>query len=236
MTAKKRAVYVFWAVVTIIPILGLIWSVISPKDFEVWQSASRQWMGRFGVFGPVVFIVIQALQVVFTPISHYTVGAIGGYLYGPLWGGILNYAGRIIGHCCAFEIARRLGRGFIVKHLDAKTVRKYDRIVAGGGGHEKAGGLQSFILFLIYFLPLFPDDEISYLVGVSSMPRRMFILANVFGHLGGAFSLAYLGSGVDTKDALIWVLTISTLAGFPIMWLALRIHASRRARQQENAE
>jgi uncharacterized membrane protein YdjX (TVP38/TMEM64 family) len=233
MSTKKRITYIFWLIITIIPILGLIWSIASPQDFRNWQTVSRNWNSNFGIFGPVVFIIVQALQVVITPISHYTVGAIGGYLYGPYWGGAFNYVGRIIGHYCAFTIARHYGRPYIVRHLDPKTVMRYDKIFGQAG---EASGLQPFILFLVYFLPFFPDDEISYLVGMSSMSRRSFVLANLFGHLGGAFSLAYIGSGINTNDVVFWILTISTLLGFPVIWGALYVHARRRERAKKRVQ
>ena len=224
MNTKRKAVYTFWVVVTAIPIAGLIWSVLNPTDFRAWQETARNLTSRFGYAGPVAFVLVQALQVIITPISHYTVGAIGGYLYGPWIGGLLNYVGRILGHLCAFTLARRYGRPLIAKYLDEDTVKKYDSIFAGS---DSGWTLQTLILFLIYFLPLFPDDEISYLVGASNMPKRSFFLANVFGHLGGAFSLAYLGSGIDTREPIFWVLTILTLVGFPIIWVFFRLHTKR---------
>ena len=227
MSTKQRVVLTFWLVITLIPVLGLVWSVISPGHFEYWQSLARDHLVVLGFAGPIVFILIQAAQVVVTPVSHYTVGAIGGYLYGPYWGGVLNYIGRIIGHCIAFALARRFGRRWITKHLPETTVKKYDTIFSGNPDKPQETSLQPLILFLVYFLPLFPDDEISYLVGASRMRFRAFVLANLFGHLGGAFSLAYLGSGVSTKDPLFWVLTLSTLAGFPVIWFLLRLHAKR---------
>ena len=226
---KNRAVYVFWLVITIIPILGLIWSVISPKDFEYWQTLSRQYIKLFGYFGPLFFILLQAFQVVVTPLSHYTVGAIGGYLYGPYWGGTLNYIGRVIGHIIAFTLARKYGRRWILKWVGQDTLTKYDRIFSGETNTKKMT-IQHFILFLIYFLPLFPDDEISYLVGASNMSTKPFVLANLFGHLGGAFSLAYIGSGINTKDTLFWILTITTLAGFPAIWAAMTLHMKKNTK------
>ena len=35
------------------------------------------------------------------------------------------------------------------------------------------------------------------------MKFRMFFLANFFGHIGGSLGLAYLGSGINTKDPLL---------------------------------
>jgi len=236
MSNKSRIVFIFWLVITLIPVMGLVWSVISPGHFEYWQSFAREYFGLLGVVGPIIFVLVQAFQVVVTPVSHYTVGAIGGYLYGPYWGGILNYLGRIIGHCIAFAIARRFGRSWIIKHLPEETVRKYDTVFSGNPDKPQDTSFQPLILFLIYFLPLFPDDEISYLVGASRMRFRSFLLANLFGHLGGAFSLAYIGSGINTKDPLFWILTLSTLAGFPIIWFLWRLHAKRISMLEEQQQ
>lgn len=233
MAYTKRIGFIFWLLITAIPILGLVWSVLSPQDFRSWQAVSRSWADRLGLMGPAVFVMLQVAQVVVTPISHYTVGAIGGYLYGPLWGGVLNYVGRVVGHCLAFALAKRYGRRCFKRYLDERTITRYDRIFAGSSGEKDVGTLQPFILFLVFFLPFFPDDEISYLVGASRMPVRPYLVANFFGQLGGAFSLAYLGSGVSTEDIWFWVLTISTLAGFPAIWLAMRWRARRVESAQE---
>jgi uncharacterized membrane protein YdjX (TVP38/TMEM64 family) len=137
---------------------------------------------------------------------------------GPLWGGLLNWIGRIIGHSIAYFLAHKYGRKFVHNFVEEKTIKQFDHYVAG----ENYFSPQSLILFLIYFLPLFPDDEISYVVGISKMKLKPFLLANLFGHLGGALSLAYIGSGINTKDPYFWFLFLITLAGFPIIWALMR--------------
>jgi len=234
MNERKKIGSLFWIIITLIPILGLIWGIIDPHEFQKYQSIARDYIVIFGVFGPIIFIVIQALQVVFTPISHYTIGAIGGYLYGPYLGGVFNYIGRIIGHYLSFLIARRFGRKLLEKYVKDNVVEKYDKIFSGSVQNDGRVRIQSFILFLIYFLPFFPDDEISYLVGASKMPNRHFILANIFGHLGGSFSLAYIGSGINTRDIWFWFLFIITLAGFPIIWALLRLSKKKISLQKKD--
>ncbi|MGE0109492.1 MAG: TVP38/TMEM64 family protein [Bdellovibrionales bacterium] len=207
---KRNIAKLFWLIATIIPILGICFGLIQPEDFDGLQKISREWIGRVGVFGPFVFILMQILQVVITPISHYSLGFVGGYLYGPYVGGLLNYIGRLIGHILAYIIARCYGRHLIEKYVDKKTIQKYDHIIVGEG----KGLLQTFVLFLIYFLPLFPDDEISYMVGASRMPKKRFLIANIFGQLGGSFGLAYLGSGLDKKDPFFWAILIFSFVAF----------------------
>lgn len=235
MNKTKKIGNLFWVIITAIPILGLLWGIIDPKNFEYWQGISQSWLIKFSIFAPLAFILLQAIQVVIFPISHYTVGAIGGFLFGFFWGGILNYIGRIIGHSCAFFISKKYGRWLMEKYVDPKIVDRYDQIFSGD---EKQKGItvQSLVLFMIYFLPLFPDDEISYIVGASKMPYRIFLIANIFGHLGGSFSLSLIGNGISTKDPWFWILTIVTLIGFPIIWALLRISLKHNSELKNDSQ
>lgn len=212
MSKTKRITFIFWIIVTVVPILGVVWGLMNPQGFSESQEIWQDKVAMFGILAPLAFIAIQALQVVVTPISHYSVGVVGGFLYGPWIGGLLNYIGRIIGHLIAFSIARAFGRKIAEKYVSQKTLEQYDKYVSN----------KSLILFLMYYLPIFPDDELSYLAGLSKMKFRIFFLANIFGHVGGSIGLAYIGSGIDTKDLLFWALTVSVLIGFPIVWWLMR--------------
>ncbi|MDR3245150.1 MAG: VTT domain-containing protein [Prevotellaceae bacterium] len=264
MANRKKMLSVFWMIITVIPILGMIWGIINPTNYGYWQGIAQNYFVKFAIFAPLVFILIQIIQVIIAPISHYTVGLIGGYFFGFGWGGFYNYIGRLIGHSCAFFIAKRVRKsidntistsenncievdGTEVKQMniisrffkwfkehikkwvcciiDNKTLKQYDKIFSGNE-ESKGVTIQSIILFLIYFLPLFPDDEISYLVGFSKMKYRWFFWANICGQLGGSFSLALLGNGIDTKDPWFWILTIVTLVAFPAMWVGMKKYYS----------
>src|SRR3989344_8596399 len=180
MNKSKIISILFWAIITILPMLGIVLSLTDPQSFSAAQSVWKERIEIFGVLAPLAFILIQALQVVITPISHYSIGVIGGFLYGPYLGGLFNWTGRMIGHVIAFFIARSLGRKVAEKFVKKETLDKYDRYISN----------KSLILFILYFLPLFPDDELSYLAGLSKMKFRMFFLANFFGHVGGSLGLA----------------------------------------------
>ncbi len=216
---SKATSKVFWVIITLIPIVGLIIGLINPVEFYQTQDIYREKIMIFGIFAPLFFIALQVLQVVITPINHYSVGVAGGFLFGPFLGTLYNYIGRLIGHVIAFFIARLFGRKIAQKFISQKTLKQYDNYVSN----------KSLILFLIYFLPVFPDDEISYLAGLSKMKFKMFFIANIFGQIGGSLGLAYAGSGINTKDALFWIITIITLAGFPVFLLL-----TKKNKQQED--
>lgn len=214
----RRAAFIFWLLITGLPILGVIASITFPDSFLSTQEQFRSYAAKSGAFAPIPFIALQALQVIITPISHYSVGYLGGFLFGPVWGTIYNYTGRIIGHITAYFIARRLILPAARRYVPVDTLETYNNAVS----------TRADLLFLMYFLPLFPDDELSYLAGLSKMPFFHFLLANVFGQIGGSLGLAYLGAGIDTKDPVFQIFIAATLLGFPVLWVL-----GRKARNAE---
>lgn len=73
-------ILVVWLVVTESPLVGFIVRLYRDKHFLKDTVASWGWLA------PLVFIVIQALQVVLSPIPGEITGPVGGALFGT-WGG-----------------------------------------------------------------------------------------------------------------------------------------------------
>ncbi len=192
---------IVWYLLTIAPIVLLILGYSFPGTFFSNQEQIREYVESFGRFAPIIFIIIQVVQVVITPLNHYVVGLLGGFLFGTWKGFFYNWIGRVIGTLIAFYLGRIFGRK-ILQHLVAKeTLTKYDTLFEKG----------ELLLFIMYFLPLFPDDELSYLAGFSSMKAKAFIPIMLIGHIGGSLGLAYLGSGFSYSDPLFIALSITSL-------------------------
>jgi len=209
MMTKKVKIILFIA--GLLPVVGLVvYGYFNPwgafGSVENIQNLVKQYV----LLAPLVFIGIQILQVVITPINHYVVSVAGGVLFGPWLGTLYNWIGRVIGHLIAFYLSRTFGRRLVKKLVGEEALAKYDKIWDRNGG---------FYLFLIYFLPLFPDDEISYIVGISKMKKRVFLAAAIFGHIGGSFALAFVGAGWSQQNpvilAIFAVLTIAAL----LLWI-----------------
>lgn len=205
-----RKAKLIWYLLTIVPILLLIMGYIFPSTFFNSQEQLRDYVSSFGALAPPIFIAISIIQVIVTPISHYTVGFVGGFLFGTWSGFLYNWIGRVIGSAIAFYLGRKFGRKVLQHVVRQETLNKYDWIFNKG----------KLILFLMYFLPLFPDDELSYLAGFSAMKARDYLPIMLLGHIGGSLALAYVGSGISYKDPLFIGLSIVSLTG-GVVWVLL---------------
>ncbi len=214
-----RKTKIIWYLLGIVPIALLALGYIFPSSFFSSQEQIREYINSFGIWSPLAFIVIQIIQVVVTPMSHYVIGIAGGFVFGVWQGFLYNLIGRVIGTYIAFYLGRKFGRRIIQHLVKPETLQKYDKIFEKG----------KIILFLMYFLPVFPDDELSYLAGFSSMKQKVFLPIMAIGHIGGSLGLAYVGSGLSYKDPLfIFLSLISLIAGILFVILYKRLYKNKK--------
>ena len=199
MTRKSKIIFTTLGLLPLVPILA--WGYFYPSSFFTNQERIRDFVNGYGLWAPAILIAIQILQVILTPISHYAVGIAGGFIFGTWYGFLYNYIGRVIGHTIAFFLSRTIGRPIVEKFVKPETLAKYDKFWDKGG---------SFVLFLIYYLPLFPDDEMSYIAGTSKMKFGPFMTANLLGQIGGSLALAYLGAGIKLNTITFGIVFLIT--------------------------
>jgi uncharacterized membrane protein YdjX (TVP38/TMEM64 family) len=145
----------------------------------------------FGPWSVGVFIFFQILQVLLAPIPGEVTGIIGGYIYGPVLGTLYSTIGLAVGSWLAFCLAHLFGEPLVEKIVKPETLRKYDSFL------EHKGRLVIFILFLI---PGFPKDALSYILGLSHMRALSFIYISTIGRLLGTISLSIIGSLAQARQ------------------------------------
>jgi len=144
----------------------------------------RAWIAQFGIFAPLVFVLIQALQVVVAPIPGQVVALVAGYLFGPFWGTVYSLTGVLIGSAVAFSLAKRYGRSFVEDILHEDVVNRFDEFVERVG----APGLFAFVI-----IPGLPDDAICFLSGLTPLRLRTFIAVISVGRLPAYVITVYAG-------------------------------------------
>jgi uncharacterized membrane protein YdjX (TVP38/TMEM64 family) len=147
---------------------------------------------------------------------------VGALLFGVQEGTLWTWLGAVIGSAGAFQVARLLGRDFVVQ-LFRGSFERFDRAVRRNG----------FLgLFLIRLLPIFPFFAINFGSGITGIRFRDYVAATAAGILPGVFVYqllfaklgeAALKEGVRPADFLAPdVLTaIAVFIGFTIGVTAL---------------
>ncbi len=128
----------------------------------------REYVGRYGVYGPIVLGLIQMLQVI-VPIIPGIIGcAAGAGIFGAAGGFWCNYIGICIGSIIAFFLAKWLGMS-LVKLMFSEV--KYNSWVEW----IQKKKCFTWLLFLSILLPLAPDDFLCYFSGLIGMDNKKFV-------------------------------------------------------------
>ncbi|MEG0085568.1 MAG: VTT domain-containing protein [Niameybacter sp.] len=127
-----------------------------------------------GLWGPVIFIVIQIIQVIIPIIPGGLSCVAGVLLFGPINGFLYNYLGILIGSIIVFGLARYYGTTFIQTFVPQNTYKKYIGWLDKGSHFDKW-------FALAIFLPVAPDDFLCMLAGLTKMSYKRFIAIVVLG-------------------------------------------------------
>ncbi len=187
------------------------------EKFYTRRRRMTRFLTSFGPYSAAVFVLVQALQVVISPIPGEFTGLVGGYLYGDLFGFILSSVGLTLGSWLAFEIARHLGRPFVERRLRKEVLDKFNFVTSNVG---------AVLCFLLFLIPGFPKDYLCYLLGISRMSLGVFLMASTLGRMPGTYLLTSQGANLREHNyvALIIVAVISVALLFLAYLYRERLH------------
>lgn len=128
----------------------------------------------FGIWGPIVFILVQIIQVI-VPIVPGAISCVAGILiFGNMMGFVYNYIGICIGSIIVFFLSRRYGSYFVKKAIGLKN---YDKFIKYIEDDKKFDTVFSYAIFF----PVAPDDILCYIAGLSKMTLRKFVTIILLG-------------------------------------------------------
>ncbi len=233
MSARTR-----WAIVAggsgliVAYCVWLVWTDAPAYQFLVRLYVDKHFLKRtlreWGVLAPVVFILLQALQVIISPIPGEATGILGGYLFGQALGLLYSTIGLTVGSVVAFWIGRWLGAHYVKNLVSAETWNRLGFIVEAEG---------AVLCFIIYLIPGLPKDIVCYLFGISPMPLWVFALVSGLGRIPGTWVLSAQGAHTAAGDYLqvILVSAVAVAGALPLYYYRHRIVAWFQGRSAARA-
>lgn len=180
------------------------------------QEQIKALIDKTGPWGPIVYVFIVFLQVSFLPLPGVVIILAGNLMFG-FWLTLLYcFIGMMLGSILSFKLGRLLGRPFvnwIVK--DNEAVNKYLTKVKG----------KEFVVFLFMFLlPIFPDDALCALAGITPLKWNNFILIQLISRpLSIIFTLIFMsGKIIPFKGWGIVVIIIIAILSIVIFILCYK--------------
>ncbi len=139
---------------------GFLTVVNSVESFKEYLLSAGAWMD-------VLFILLQYLQVIILPIPSFVTLVAGTALFGAVRCFLYSFFAIVLGSVTAFFIGRLLGYRAVAWMVGKDTLDTW---------LKKVKGKDNVILTAMFLLPLFPDDVLCFIAGLSSMTSKYFII------------------------------------------------------------
>lgn len=215
---KLNRTQIIWAVVLLLIIAAAVVLYFIGKNngwYSVFESREtmKAYISSFNGWAPVVFFALQFMQVIVSPIPGNLTTLMGGVLFGFWQGFLLSLLAIVLGSLCAFLLGKAFGRPLVERILGKKVVDKYFTTVSSR---------QLIVLILLFLLPIFPDDMLCLIAGITAMRFRTFALVMVLTRPWGLLVSALLGAGMISFSIPLWVWIVIGVACAALLFFAIK--------------
>lgn len=159
-----------------------------------------------GIFSFLVFIVFQILQTTILQMPAIIVTLVGVLVFGQWKAFVLSYLAVMLGSIIMFWIGRKCGRKFLHWLCGEQTAEHWINRMSHG----------KYLFFLMMLFPVFPDDILCVVAGVTSMSFPFFIWTNLIARGIAIACIVFFGSGAIIPyhgwGLLVWGLIIAFMA------------------------
>ena len=174
--------------------LAALFLVLRAFDVPRHLLSFVEWVRQAGLAGALSFAgVYVGAAVLLLPASVLTLGA--GFVWGPFVGLAVVLPSATVAATTAFLLGRTVARGWVQRRVaDNPRFRAIDEAVGSGGFR---------LVLLLRLSPLFPFNLLNYMLGLTRVSARDFVLGSAIGMAPGTFLYLYLGSLVTSASQLL---------------------------------
>ncbi len=180
---------------------ALLWQwLLAGWHFLTDEAMVQAFVERAGVWGPLVLILLNVLQIVVAIIPGHVVQLAAGYLYGPYWGFLYAAIGLLVGAMAAMALARFFGRPVAKWMIGASRLQQWEKVT-----HSDSTLIWTLLM-------LGPIGDIPFvLAGLSSVGFTKIFLLTLFVRVPSAFLSTAVGGGLIPYYWMVVLIAAATV-------------------------
>ena len=225
---KKQVVYKFCITLYVMAVFFAVTAYILIRTgfFDIMRDEEllEDFLRKSGWWMYIIFVLLQFLQVV-----------AGAALFGPLIGSLLSLLSIVIGSLVAFLIGRYAGIRVVSWLIGKETLEKW---------LKKIKGKDKLLLSAMFLLPVFPDDVLCFVAGMSSMSLVFFLAVIAVSRVLAIFTTSYSITLIpfNTWWGMIWgILLVLVIILFVFLykksdailgWFEKKFHRETRVKEK----
>ena len=204
-------IFRFGGLIAFLALMVVIMVLLWPYIHEVFEPGGLSRViddvRNAGPLGFLILLAMQFMQIVVAFIPGEVVQMAAGMMYGPWLGAAVILLGCIISSAFVFVVVHRLGAPFVQDMVPTKYLDKFRAF-------EESGKL-SIVVFILFLIPAMPKDTFTYLVPLTNMRMRDFLVLSNVGRIPGIVISTYAANGLvdgNITQSLIIFAVVAVIA------------------------
>lgn len=203
----------FVGLIAFVAIMGIAMVIAWPSIADAFSEGGVERMvekvQNAGAFGVFMLLGMQFLQIMIAFIPGEVVQLAAGLMYGPWLGSLFILIGCVVSSTLIYKLVHLLGAPFVQGMVSAERMEKFHRF-------EDSGKLD-IVVFVLFLIPGMPKDVFTYIVPLTDMSYKRFIVLTTLGRTPGVVGSAYAAAGFANGDVVGSVVVLSMLVIIAIM-------------------
>lgn len=175
------------------------------KHFDLWDKINsvdklRTVVETGGAYSVLIFMLLQFLQTTILQLPSVLVTMTGVLIFSKFKAFIYSYIAIMLGSLFNFWLGRKAGKRFLNWIVGEQSINKWIDIMSEG----------KYVFFLMMLFPMFPDDILCLVAGLTNMSFSFFLVTNIVCRAIGIGGTVLFGSGAIIPftgwGIIIWIL------------------------------
>ncbi len=167
----------------------------------------------FGILAPIAIIFLQVFQTTISIIPSQITTIVAGFVFGPVLGLAYSLIGAFFGSMIIFVIGRKYGKNLALKLFSKKEIVHFNIFF-----QQK----KKWALFLARIAPIFPNDLVSFMAGLTTIKLRDFNWVSTLGFILQMIILTYFGSELATGEVSVTMILITVVVSLLLLLLIFK--------------
>lgn len=214
----RATLFKFAGLVAFIVLMAIIVVVAWPYIADVFSEGGVdrlvERVQNAGAAGVLIVLGMQFLQVVVAFIPGEVVQIAAGLMYGPLLGTLVILVGCVISSSVVYKLVHVLGAPFVQGMVSTEHLEKFRAF--------EASGKLDIIVFVLFLIPGMPKDVFTYIVPLTDMPYKKFIVLTTVGRIPGVVASTYAASGFASGEMVGPIVVVAIAAVLALVAVVFR--------------
>ena len=202
------------ALIFLVIAVGLTFCIVyfdSLKRMGTDPAYARAWFAARQPYGALVYVLLQALQIIFVVVPGEPFELAAGYAFGAVNGSLLCLLGESIGSVAVLLVVRKFGRKIALLFFSEERLDQLKFL------HYSPKRL--FIFAVIFMLPASPKALLCYFAGLTDIDIHKLLIICTLGRIPAIVTSTISGSAIGDRKylfALVLILITAVLSAVSI--------------------